>query len=451
MDQEAARTRKAPAHARGRTPQPVASEQGLRGLGRQAQAHDDEFSIASGLRASRRRRRVLGWGAFLVVLALLAGGVAQWVRPLPRDAVHVTRAELPGAAPSLAWPSSGQAAVAVAGLGTMGQSGGSSPVPVAGLADVLTAYLIVKDHPLNPGSDGPSIPVGADTLNSFAAGQAQQLSEVPVSAGESLTELQALEGLLVDGGADMATLLADWDAGSTGAFVTKMNAAAAGLAMASTHITDPSGVDPATTSTAADLVRLGEATMAVPVLAQIVSLGQADVPMTSVVYNLNFDLGRDGIVGIKSSSDARAQGCYLFAARQSIGGAPVTVVGAVLGQQGGALGPNTAAVDAGDTLLKSAFATLHPQAVFAPGQTAGRVTAPWGASAPLTVDKPVQVIGWPGLAVSAAVHPFVLHGAQPSGAVVGVLRAGVGGSTTRVQLRTVAPLAGPGVWWRLTR
>ena len=127
----------------------------------------------------------------------------------------------------------------------------------------------------------------------------------------------------------MATLLADWDAGSVRDFVAKMNAAASTLHLASTHIADPSGVDPATTSTAEDLVRLGEASLSIPVLRQIVSLGQATVPMTSVVFDLNFDLGHDGIIGIKTASDSSAQGCYLVAAQQNIGRKDVTVVGAV--------------------------------------------------------------------------------------------------------------------------
>jgi hypothetical protein len=173
--------------------------------------------------------------------------------------------------------------------------------------------------------------------------------------------------------------------------------------------------------------------------------------MTNVVYNLNFDLGHDGIVGVKTGSDASAQGCYLFAARQSVGGKTVTVVGAVLGQAGGALGPNTAAVDAGDALVQSTFASLHSYTVFAPGQGAGQVRARWGAVAPVTVDQPVTVVGWPGLVVPVATQPDPLDGALPSGATVGTVRAGIGATSTLAHLRTVSPLSGPGVWWRLTR
>ena len=50
-------------------------------------------------------------------------------------------------------------------------------MPVAGLAQVLTAYVVLSDHPLATGNaQGPSIPVNADTLTSYQAGLANQES-----------------------------------------------------------------------------------------------------------------------------------------------------------------------------------------------------------------------------------------------------------------------------------
>ncbi len=372
MNGEQGRSRKGPAHARGRPVLPQ-SEERLSRLGDQVPpSRDGEFQIVSGLRASRRRRHLLAWGSVIVVGAVVAGAVVQWVRPLPHATVHTTDIRIPGTAPVLTWPSAGEAAVGVEGVGTLGQVHGDQPVPVAGLIEVLAAYVVLTDHPLAPGAVGPAVPVTTDTITAYQLGAVSQESEVPVTAGETLTELEALEGLLVDSGADMATLLAEWDATTVSAFVAKMNTTAAKLGLSSTHITDPSGVASGTTSTADDLVRLGEAALSIPVLRQIVSLGQASVPMTAVVYNLNFDLGHDGIVGIKTGSDSSAGGCYLFAAQQNIDGRNMTVVGAVLGQPAGTLGPNTVAVDAGDALVKSAFAALHPFTVLAPGQPRAR-------------------------------------------------------------------------------
>jgi D-alanyl-D-alanine carboxypeptidase (penicillin-binding protein 5/6) len=445
--------RRVPAHARGRT-LPRGNEERLTELGKLLPPpSDDELEIIRGLRHQRLRRRFLAWLIAIVLVALLAGAVAQWVRPLPASTMQIQGVRLPGTAPTFAWPAKGEAAAAVEGSGTLGQVRGSQPVPVAGVIDVLTAYVVLSDHPLLQGADGPMIAVNNDVLTAYQSGQASQQSEVPVAAGESLTELQALEGLVIDNGTDMATLLAEWDAGSTNAFVAKMTATAQKLGLSNTHITDPSGADAGTTSTAEDLVRLGEKALSIPVLRQMVSLGQPSVliPNTTVVYNLNFDLGRDGIIGIKTGSDSSAQGCYLVAAQQNIGGKPVTVVGAVLGQPAGSLGPNTAAVDAGDALVQSIFAALHSYPVFATGQKVGEVVAPWGATAPVTVTQPVTVVGWPGLSVTLAARRDIPKGALPWGAVVGTLRATVGTTSTHVQLRTAALLSKPGWWWRLTR
>jgi D-alanyl-D-alanine carboxypeptidase (penicillin-binding protein 5/6) len=453
MDGGTTSERKGPAHARGRT-LPKGNEERLAELGKQLPPPSaDDLEIIRGLRHERFRRRLLTWLVAIVLLALLAGAIAQWVRPLPASTLEIQGVRLPGTAPTFAWPSTGEAAAAVEGSGTLGQVRGSQPVPVAGLIDVLTAYVVLSDHPLRQGADGPSIPVTNDTLTAYQNGQSSQQSEVPVAAGETLTEVQALEGLLIDNGTDMATLLAVWDAGSTNAFVAKMNATAQKLGLSDTHVTDPSGADTATTSTAEDLVRLGEKALSIPILQQMVSLGQPSVliPMTNVVYNLNFDLGRDGIIGIKTGSDASAQGCYLVAAQQNIGGKVVTVVGAVLGQPAGSLGPNTVAVDAGDALVKSIFAALHSYPVFTPGQKVGEVVAPWGATAPITVAQPVNVVGWPGLSVTLVARRDIPKGALPNGASVGTLDAIVGTTSTHVQLRTAAPLSTPGWWWRLTR
>jgi serine-type D-Ala-D-Ala carboxypeptidase (penicillin-binding protein 5/6) len=451
MDSAGSSERKGPAHAR-RHALPRENEQRLAAIGRQLPPpSNEELEIVAGLRSQRRRRRLLVWGTTFIVAALCAGAIAQWVRPLPGATLDTPAVHLPGTPPSLAWPTTGTAAASVVGVGTLGQVHGSQAVPVAGLAELLAAYVVLSDHHLAPGADGPSVPVTADALSAYEAGQASQEAEVPIAAGESLTELAALEGLLIDSGADMATVLADWDAGSVSAFVAKMNATAGALGLTSTHITDPTGVDPATTSTAQDLVRLGEASLSIPVLRQIVSLGQASVPLTTVVFNPNFDLGQDGIVGMKTGSDSNAAGCFLFAAQQNVGGKNVTVVGAVLGQPGGALGPTTAAVDAGDALVKSIFGALHSFTLFTPGQPVGRITAAWGSTAPLTVTQPVSLVGWPGLSATLTVRHQRLDGALARGATVGTLRAGVGTSSADVEVRTASALSGPGVWWRLTR
>ena len=68
-------------------------------------------------------------------------------------------------------------------------------------------------------------------------------SLVPVAAGETLTEGQALEALLLPSADNMGWILARWDAGSRAAFAALMNTAARRLGMTGTRYTDPSGLD----------------------------------------------------------------------------------------------------------------------------------------------------------------------------------------------------------------
>ena len=69
--------------------------------------------------------------------------------------------------------------------------------------------------------------------------------------GEKLTELQALQALLIPSGNNIVSLLARCDAGLQAAFVAKMSAAADPAGLRSTRCADVSGADPATPSTAA--------------------------------------------------------------------------------------------------------------------------------------------------------------------------------------------------------
>src|ERR1019366_6088184 len=159
MDANGSGRRKAPIHARRRA-LPRENEERLAEIGRQLPPpSEEELQIVAGLRAARPRRRLVTGAIVVVVAALAAGAIAQWVRPLPRATVHTESVRLPGKAPPLAWPSTGEAAATVVRGGTLGQLRGSQPVPVAGLAQVLTADVILSDHPLAPGADGPTIPV----------------------------------------------------------------------------------------------------------------------------------------------------------------------------------------------------------------------------------------------------------------------------------------------------
>ncbi len=296
--------RKGPAHARGRA-LPKGNEDRLTDLGKQLPPRGTTNSRSSGGSAGNDGADASSRGTTIVLLALAAGAIAQWVRPLPSDTPRTVSVRLPGA-PALAWPSTGEAAATVAGVGALGQVRGTQVVPAAGLAQALTAHVILSDHRLAPGDDGPLIPVSSDALAAYQAGLASRQSEIPVATGESLTELQALEGMLIDAGADMATVLADWDKGNVGALVTKMNAAAVVVPQLDPRHGPERRRPRDDQHVVEDLVRLGKPRKVAGLVQQIVSLVVTSVPIPPRLHRLQPQL-RSGPGRIAVSNRVRTR------------------------------------------------------------------------------------------------------------------------------------------------
>jgi D-alanyl-D-alanine carboxypeptidase (penicillin-binding protein 5/6) len=256
-----------------------------------------------------------------------AGTPPSRIAPTERGAVRGVIAA------GIRWPTYGQAAVQL----------GQSPVrigpnqhaaPVASLAKVMTAYLVLRDHPLGLGEGGPSITLTESDVVDTDRRSRNRESIVPIVAGERLTERQALQALLLPSANNIAAVLATWDSGSVSRFVARMNATAHAFAMTSTRYTDPSGYDDRTVSTAADQLRIIDQAMRVPAFAEIVAGPRAMLPVAGVVHNTNTLLGRYGFVGVKTGSDKAAGGCFAFRAIRLVHGKRTMITGVVLGQPG---------------------------------------------------------------------------------------------------------------------
>ena len=232
------------------------------------------------------------------------------------------------------WPADGQAAFIRSGESQIHAGPNQHRAPIASVAKVMTAYLILQDHALQLGESGATIVLTDADVEDTDRRRHQEQSIVPVASGEELTELQALQALLLPSANNIAAVLARWDRGSIGAFVAQMNAEARSLGMRHTLYTDPSGYDDATVSTAADQVRIVEQAMGVPVFARIVATPSTTLPVAGTVYNTDTLLGYDGFVGVKTGSDNAAGGCFAFRAVRWVKGKQTTITGVVLGQPG---------------------------------------------------------------------------------------------------------------------
>ncbi len=232
------------------------------------------------------------------------------------------------------WPAYGQAAFVQTGQSQIQAGPNQHAAAIASVAKVMTAYLVLRDHPLRPGEAGPAITLTDADVADTDRRRGQQESVVSIAAGEQLTELQAVQALLLPSANNIAAVLARWDAGAMDRFVARMNATARSLGMAHTRYTDPSGYDDATVSTAADQVRIVDHAMRLPLFATIVAAPSATLPVAGTVRNTDTLLGYDGFVGVKTGSDDAAGGCFAFRAIRWIDGRRTTITGVVMGQPG---------------------------------------------------------------------------------------------------------------------
>jgi serine-type D-Ala-D-Ala carboxypeptidase (penicillin-binding protein 5/6) len=367
--------------------------------------------------------------------------------PVTAGASVVPVSDRVGTAPAIPWPARGKAALYLDGYGPIGGSGDEAPVPMASTAKMMTALLVLEDHPLQAGEQGPVITVTRADVAMYVAKRNQGASVVPVVAGEQLTEYQLLQGLLLPSASNFADMLAAWDQGSVAAFVTRMNARAAALQLGATHFADPSGFSGQSVSIPADLVILGRTAMQLPVFAQIVAQAQATLPVAGVVRNLDTLLGQSGVVGIKTGHTDQAGGCFALAADLTIETRSVRIYGAVMGQPNALPG----AFAATRALLQGLIPGLHVRSVIGRGDVVARYQAAWGESGAIVAAQPVTWVLVDGSIITRQVHLDPLPSALPAHSRVGSLVLTAGGLRAEVPLVTASAVNGPDPGWRLTR
>jgi D-alanyl-D-alanine carboxypeptidase (penicillin-binding protein 5/6) len=389
----------------------------------------------------------------VLLLLVVVAGVAAWsyLRPIPAVAAtgSLPASEvIAGTPPVLPWPARGSAAVSAQNLGVIGSSGNEQAIPAASVTKVMTALVILEDKPLKRDEQGATITITSVDVQAYAADIAGNQSVLEVRIGEQLTEFQLLQGMLIPSANNFAETLARWDAGSIDAFVAKMNTRAAALNLTHTRFADPSGADPGSVSTPTDLMLLGIAAMQQDVFAQIVGMGQAQLPVVGVVYSTDHVLGQSGIFGIKTGSGFSTGANFLFGATVTVDGKPIVVFGCVMGQPSLDIAFATS-----KALIASLQSTLHVRPVITRNQTIATYVTAWGNQSDLVSPVDVSVLAWPGMVLRQRldVLPVVVDRPIPAGTKRGNVHIVLGDYNLDVPLVTTDPLYPPGRLWRLVR
>lgn len=384
-----------------------------------------------------------------VFIAVLIVGyiTAAFTRILPSATITATpiAPATSNALQPFSWPGHGQAAVAMVGDPTIHISGEQKPVPTASVAKIITALVVLKNHPLTPGESGPTITMTAADVASYQMFKVHGGSTIPVVVGETFTEYQMLQGLLLPSANNFAESLAIWACGSLTAYTAQAQQLAKTLGMDHSTFTDPSGFLPSTLSTASDIVSAGKAALQNPVITSIASQKTAILPIVGTVKNVNWLLGTHGITGLKTGNSDEADGCFLFAASHQVAGKTVTIVGAILGDTN-----LQTALNDSIPLLESARANIEATHILYQGQIVGMVHSAWGSNSPAVAAESLTNVQWRGTVTTLQTKMAKVHEVTNPSEHVGTITLKNGTNTLqKVPVVLSTPLTGPSWQWRL--
>ncbi len=353
------------------------------------------------MRPQKRRKK----GTLRVLIGLLAVLiVVQLLRPIgkPKIALAINTTQTINGKLNIHWPYNTQDAIALYHNGFIDKTQNQSPYPTASVAKIMTAYIVLRDHPLKPGQDGPTLTITKQDVQEYINDKNNGQSLVKVAVGEKLSERQMLEALLLPSANNIATLLAKFDAHSVKNFVERMNKTAKGLGMTHTHYADPAGISLNTVSSAYDQVLLAQKAFEIPTFRHIVDMAQATLPVCGTVYNVNYVLGKNGIVGIKTGSIPEIGANYVFAAKVNVSYEELTLIGSIFGANGKE--PLMTALNGAITAINDVKSSLNLLPIIKKNQLIGKLVYPNGLTVNVVAKNSVDSVVWPSKQLYISVH-----------------------------------------------
>jgi serine-type D-Ala-D-Ala carboxypeptidase (penicillin-binding protein 5/6) len=405
------------------------------------------------MRRRYRRNRSYGsfWAGFILIL-LIGGIAANYLRPLPKAVASNATITSEISAVDLAWPPGTSSAIGAHGFGALATKGSKGPRPTASIAKVITALAVLEKMPLQKGQQGPMITITKADVELYNKYYRINGSTVKVVEGEQISQYQALQAVLLPSANNMADTLAIWAFGSMDAYHQHANKMVKKLGMTNTIVAaDASGMSPATKSTTSDLITLGEAALDNPVVAEVVAQKSAVIPVAGAIHSANARLGLNNIIGIKTGLTDEAGGCFLFAAKHTLKtGQEITIIGVVLGAQ-----KFTDALNSSEPLLNSAKKHFNVKTPIKAGESFASLTTPWLSASEqgktVVAQKDVTLVAWDGVALTPDIKLNNITHALPAGAQVGEIVVSSGKNSASTPLVLKESISGPTIWWRLSR
>lgn len=254
-----------------------------------------------------------GWFAFKVVAMRSTGSTSASTalnHAINQPASAQTKT-LPGPLP---WPQAGIAAYSVpSDKLTVTSNQKSEPVPIASLAKIITLAAVMRQKPLQPGEQGPTITITDADIALYNEYISKSGTVTLIAPGEQITQYQAMQAIMHASSNNLADTLAIWAFGSIDEYTHYANDMVQQLGLSNTHIADASGYSPGTVSTVEDMTELSFIYLKDPVLREIAQQSQSTIPVAGTIRNFNTFINNDHAFGLKAGFTDEAGKCFIVA------------------------------------------------------------------------------------------------------------------------------------------
>lgn len=342
-------------------------------------------------RIAVRRGTAAVVASFVVVFSAIGYSTYALLAPLPViSPIAVPFESISTSAAVVSMPEAGGAAIAEAdGTHLFAGRELDTPRPLASIAKVVTALVVLEEHPIEGDSDGADITLTAADSRLPARYRAIDGAVAPAPQGLTLTQRQIIELLLVPSANNYAETLAVWAFGSEDAYIAAARSWLDARGLDSIRIGDATGFSLLNTGTPRELVALARLALADPVVARAAALSVVSVTGVGTFDTTNLALGSDGITGLKTGTLDGVGSNLLFSGTVLVKNEPVDVVGVVLG-----LVDQPEVARAVRALVSSATDDFHRIELAQVGTVVARYSAPWGDTAELRVAEGVGALVW---------------------------------------------------------
>lgn len=392
-------------------------------------------------RRTQRRRKPAFIPILIGVLSLYVISMLAW----PLQAINAT-AKLPETTPAknitLPWPSGEQSALRAIGYGELAHYGTDIPMPMASITKLVTALVVLEEKPLSLGEDGPSITFNETDAILYNTYLSQEGVVGPVTPGQTISQYDLMQIMLVASANNYADALVIWAFGSIDAYLVEADRYLTSQGLTETAVADAAGFSNQSVSTARELTKLGEIALSNSVIRTIVAKPSTTVAGYGTFYSTNLIINEESVIGIKTGTTDEAGNCLLYATMQNIGGKEIITIGATLN----APERITLAREA-LTLLENSHTNFQEVTIAANEQQFGNYSTPWGDETTLQASADTTTVVWAGHDRS---YELQANDARPGSRPTGTVLFKSGEHTEKIPLIVSENISKPSALWRVT-